>query len=1059
MWLTRAALAHPIAVTLFYIAIAVAGLVAVFSIGRSVLPPISLPAVSVLATYPSAGAAEMERLVIEPIEDSLDNVAGVDRVSASAQHGVAQIAVRFKYGVSIEKAQNDVQHAVEAARVNFPSDLQPPVVERNDPSIAPVVDLAVSSAVLGRRDLERIVDKQIVPALRGTAGAGSVRAVGTFRRIFLVSPKRKALDAVGITGLDLLRAMQSAGAVYPGGYEEDGPVRTSVSVRADSQSPLQLARIPVMSTNAVTAGEVADIRDAFDDPSTVSSYNGDDAILLYVSRTPGSDTLRTVRSVRNTVVRLRQAYPLVRIAEFRSDLPFTNAAVSGVVQTLFEGILLTVLTMLLFLHSWRNAAIAALAIPCSLFATFVAMWLLGFTINVLSLMGLSMTIGILVDDSIVIIDAIAHARARGTAAVAAALAGRKELGGAAIAITFVDIVVFGPIAVMSGVVGQFMREFAAVIVIATAFSLLVSFTLTPLLSARWTMKERIATRLPWTLRGEWFQAILFCGSAFARSFNALEAQVANFYAIRLLPVAWKYRKLLLAGVGLVALLSFIPLANGGIPMEFSPPVDRGEVTVDLFEPPGTPIQRTNVNLRRVAARLLDDNRVAGVVTTAGRGFDGVSDVLAENLGEISIELRDETSTGSAIASYAKSLGALVPEASFSQTGRGMGGTAPISFTVSGDAAALPVAARNVEAQLRADPFVTDVRRSDVGVAPQLEMRVDSERAKLLAVDAGDASLTARLASGGILATRTRTDDWLIDVVVRDESARNGDSDWNTRLTVRSATGALIPLSDLITQRRTLEPLVLERENRQRIVSITANPLDGMPVETALAPVARRIDSVLPFGTHIEKRGDLEQFEETVSKIVATLALSILLVYSILAVLYRSYRLPLVVMATVPLAAVGAFGTLTALNALHDVFPGAGVFASQTLNLYSMLGIVLLVGLVAKNGILLVEFAEREVRDGIDALQAMQHAAHRRFRPVVMTTCAMIGGMLPLALGDAAGAEFRKALGSVVIGGLTSSLILTFFVVPLVYVMSRGGLKKKRALQMQRPFIPESLEIT
>jgi HAE1 family hydrophobic/amphiphilic exporter-1 len=1044
MWLTRAALAHPIAITLFYVAVAIVGLAAASGIGRSVLPAIDVASVSISATYPGASPSEMERLVVEPIEDALDSVPNVERVKAAAQSGFMQVVVRFYSGVSMQTAQTDVQHAVDGARVNLPSDLLPPLVVRDDPSQIPIAAFAVSSAVLGESEVNRAVDRTVLPALRATSGVGAVRVAGERARTFLVAPKRAALDALGATDLDVLRAIQGAYAVFGGGTASDGATEATVGIRSPAESIEALSAVPVVfgSASSVRTGDIADDQDSFADATTVASFNGNGTLLLYVTRAQGADTIATIQKIRRTIARLTRAMPLLRIEEFHSDLPFTEAAIGGVKQTLFEGIALTVLVMLVFLRSWRNATVAALAIPSSILATLVAMRALGFTFDVLSLMGLSMTIGILVDDSIVIIEAIVRARERGMIGEEAALAGRGELGGAAIAITLVDVAVFLPIALMSGIVGAFMREFAAVIAIATSFSLLVSFTLTPLLCARWSTVARVGGRLPWTLRNPLATAVARWFHAFSAGFAKWESHVTERYTTYWLPAAWRYRWMVL-GLGVTACVaSFVPVATSFIPTEFSPPSNRGEVVVNLRYPPGTPIASTDAGARVFAQRLLADGRVSDVATIAGRGFDGANDIVASNLAEIFIELTDPTSSGDDVARFAKSLGAIVPGAAITRNGRGMGGMAPISFTIGGDATRLAEAGAKVAALLQADSYADDVMRSDVGTAPHLELRVDDARAQLLGIDASDVAQTARIATGGALATRVRTPDGLIDVVVRDRNPeRTGIAAYRST-NVRANNGTLVPIGSVLHRRITSEPLVIERENRERTISVNANPRDGVPVGVAMAPVRGAIARALPPGTFVEQRGDLEQFLNTVTNIMEALGLSALLVYAILAILYHSYRLPLVVMTTVPLAAIGAFGGLALLNVLHEIAPRIDAFASQTLNLYSMLGIVMLVGLVAKNGILLVEFAERDVRRDAAAFDAIQRAARRRFRPIVMTTFAMIFGMLPLALGDTAGAEYRKALGTVVIGGLTSSLALTLFFVPIVYVLMHARTQRK-----------------
>lgn len=1041
MLLTRYCLKNPVPVTLFFAAVSLIGALALARMGRSALPPVALPVVSIAASYPGAAAAQIERLIVEPIEDEINGLPDVSRVSASAQNGVAEVTVQFRFGSNVDVDRGNVQQAVDAARANMPNDLVPPIVSKDDPSQAPVLEESVSSALLSDARLSELLTQRIVPALRRTAGAGAIRVSGGRTRQFTIRPRSAALDAVHATSLDVLRAAAAANDVFPGGF-----LRTSTSepvigidAAATTVRAMRNAAVSVPNGPSLRIGDLAEVEDGYADASTITRVDGEKAAILYVSRAPGEDALRAIRNVRMMFRRLAAESPAVRFAELRTDEPATNAAIAGVMQTLGEGIVLTVLVMLLFLHAWRNAAIAAIAIPTSLLAAFAAMWALGFTLNVLSLMGLSLTIGILVDDSIVIIEAITRNVRQGRSSEDAALAGRRELGGAAVAITLVDIAVFAPIAVMSGIVGEFMREFGLVIVFATAFSLLVSFTLTPLLAARWSLARRQTSldprTFPWTFRTP---PVLFAIAAWHAGINAFERWeiiIAAAYARTWLPAAWSHRLAIASCAFVACAASLALLAIGAIPGEFSPPVARGVVTVDLTLPAGTPLAATDAAAQNLTDALLDDDSIAHIEASAGRALDGTSDVFASNLAQLAIVLTDASSNGSAVMQKVKRLQYLVPDAAIAGAGKGMGGAAPVSYSIGGNPRVLDAAANRIADVLRNNPNATDVRTSSIGVAPYVQIRIDQDRARLLNVSPDEAAQSARLATGGAIAAKARMPSGLVNVVVQSDAAERGDLESIQRQAVRSSDGRLVPLGDLAEIDVSQQPIVIDREDGRRIVTVSANPKDGAPLSALTSAVSRRLreQGFLPSGAVIEPRGDVEQFIDTVTRVLAAFALSLICVYAILAVLYRSYTLPFIIMLTVPFASVGALGTLYVLNALKVLFPSASVLESQTINLYSMLGIVMLVGLVAKNGILLVEYAERAVRGGESAYDAILQAAQTRFRPIVMTTLAMIAGMLPLALGDTIGAEYRRALGTVVIGGLTTSLLLTLFLVPIVYL--------------------------
>ncbi|MEO7201970.1 MAG: efflux RND transporter permease subunit [Candidatus Tumulicola sp.] len=1034
MRLTQFSLRNPIAVTLFYALVALLGFAALLEMGRSILPPVSFPVVAISAAYPGASPREIERLIVQPIEDQLEALPSVDRVSVSAQDGTASIVVRFRFGSNLETDRSNVQQAVDAARANMPLEVVAPIVSARDPSQAPILSESVTSAVLSSRTLSELVEDEISPALRATNDVGEVRTTGETTRQLNVIPQLAPLNEIGGTSLDVLRAITAASDIFPGGRLRQSLSETTIGVSSAAENADALRKLPVIIPGAqsIRVADVARVVDGMADETTISRVDQQRAIVIYVSRAQGEDSNRAINAINETFRLLASRYPLIRFEQLRSDKPYTQAAIDGVMQTLGEGIVLTVVVMLLFLRTWRNAAISAIAIPASLLATFAAMWAAGFTVNVLSLMALSLTIGILVDDSIVIVEAITRCAQRGLQGEQAALAGRNELGGAAFAITLVDVAVFAPLAFMNGVVGEFMREFGAVIAFATTFSLVVSFTLTPLLAALWGLRPAMAVPrvLPWMLRTVFARgAVQRCRSGFDGVRN-LEERTAAVYAGQLLPLAWKKRRLVMAAAALVCLASVGLLTGGKIPAEFSPSTSRGEATVDLTFPAGTPLRETDARVMQFSRKLLEDDRIAHTIVTAGRSFNGTSDFIAGNVAQIEAILTDPTASGDGFVDNVKAMQSLAPESRISGSGKGMGGTAPINYSVTGDPSSVDVAAERIEQTLLANRNATDVRASDAGLGPRLDIVVDPAKAVLLNVSSDDAARAARIATGGTLAAKVRLRNRLVNVYVQSDAAERGDIDAILRSTVRSNANVLVPLADLVSLTRSEEPAIVERENGQRVVSVTANTVGSAPIGLVTAPMNAllRDPGFLPPGAHVAPRGDVEQLVETVGNILVTLSLSVGIVYAILAILYRSYFLPLVIMMTVPFASIGAFGAL--------------FLTGKPLNLYSMLGIVMLVGIVAKNGILLVEYAEREVRRGVTATEAMRDAARLRFRPIVMTTLAMIAGMLPLALGHTIGAEYRQALGIVVIGGLASSLLLTLFLVPIVYMAMRPASRRR-----------------
>ena len=1059
--LTAFSLRNPVTVTLFFVLVVVLGMLAVGRMGRSILPPISLSVVSVTASYPGASSNEVERLLVEPMEAEIQGLPDITRVSVSAQNGGAEIVAQFRFGSNLETDRANVQNAVEAARADMPVDLPPPVVSKDDPAQAPILEESISSVLVSPAGLAALLARRIIPLLRATSGVGTVESSGAVTPQFTVRPRIGALDALGATPLDVVRALAAGNDLLPGGLRRSKIAEATIGIDSSMTSAARISQLPVAIPGSLPArvADVASVTDGYADRTVLSRVDGDEAVLVSITQAQRADSFATISAVRRAFAQLERRYPFVRFEELRTDQPYTDAAVDGVLQTLGEGVILTTLVMLLFLHAWRNALISAISIPTSLCAAFATMWAAGFNLNVLSLMGLSLTIGILVDDSIVIIEAIQRAALRGLPGDEAALTGRKELGGAAFAITLVDVAVFLPIGMTTGIVGEFMREFALVIVFATAFSLLVSCTLTPVLSARWALIRNAVTpkELPWTMRGEPFRRAVAAWHATIDGFNAWEGSLARRYAERWLPAAIRHRRTIGAVTAVACAASFVPLLLGWIPAEFSPPVNRGELNFDLTMPPGTP-EATDAAAQRIAQTLLQDRSIRHVESSAGQSFNGSADVFASNVARIGIVLEDPSADGQPVEGRVRSLAAILPSASLAGAGKGMGGVPAVSYDLGGDPALIDEAARRVATALRQNPLAADVRTSDLGLQRHLTVEIDFGKSRLLDLSPDDVAQTARLATGGAIATKARLDSGLVNVVVQAGESSMGSLDALQRFQVRSAENARIPLGDVTRIQAGYEPTIIQRENGERVVSVSANAAGDAPISLLTSSVGRvlRDPDFLPSGTRIEPRGDIAQLLDTVARMLLALGLSIVAVYVVLAILYRSYTLPLVVMLTVPLASIGAFGSLFFLNVLHAMLPGLAILKAQTLNLYSMLGIIMLVGLVAKNGILLVEYAERALRDRVPPALAMTQAAKMRLRPILMTTFAMIAGMLPLALGETVGAEYRKALGTVVIGGLSTSLLLTLFVVPIVYLWHREGrLRRERptAIELSHTLLP------
>ncbi|HXW76880.1 MAG TPA: efflux RND transporter permease subunit, partial [Candidatus Eremiobacteraceae bacterium] len=975
MWLTRFALKQPTIVTLFFIAIALFGTIGFFSMGRNIDPSVTFPAVTVVADYSGASPEEMERLIVRPIEDQLQGVSHIEQVFSRSTEGEATIEVQFKLGTDINSASNDVQQALDQARSFQPADLNPPLLFKEDTTSSPILQEAVTSTSLSPTQLSALVESEIIPALRAVKGVGAVNPSGEFTREIHINPDPARLAGVGATLLDVSNAVGAGNVSMPGGRLDLGATEATMGIRADITDPSQIAQIPLQipnGSNQLRVGDVATVSDTHADQRLTAKVDGIPAIVLAVGHDNDADTAKTTQGIRAAFADLAARYPQAHFVEIEADNDFLHEAVSGVMQNLFEGILLTAVVLLLFLHVWRSALVVMIAIPSSLLATFFVMWSLGFSIDLLSLMGLSLTIGILVDDSIVVIENITRHREMGKRPDDAAITGRTEIGGAAIAITLVDVVVFAPIAFMSGIVGEFLREYGLVIVCSTLFSLLVSFTLTPLLAARWAVLRK--PRAP--------------RARFIRAFTERFETIRDAYHQRVLPAA--LRRPWLIGVGSLALV-IVSIVVGLIivPTEFQPNTEYGSAIATLTYPIGTSIATTQAGADRLAAAFQHAPGVKDTVVTVG----GDGSYTAQVEVDLDPAHRHDEHV---IVDKMNQMSDLVPGALLVAGGAMNGGGADLTYTLSGPTDEIDGAAKKLADYIKTLPNTTGVNSTAQMTGPRLEVRIDRVKAALLGVSPQDAATVARAAVGGVIATKVRTDDGLIDALVQLPPATRNDVESLKTVEVRSNNGTLIPLADVASFNWVSEPPVLRRIDRERIVRVFANMKGGAPI----GPVDNKVKAILampnflPSGVHVKSEGSADLLQDSMNKIGIALLTSFVLIYMLLVVLYRNYLSPLVIMVSIPVALVGALGALTISNLLHGAFPDVRYFGGQTLNIFSMLGIVMLMGLVAKNGILLVDYANTLHAKGLALKDAIVESASVRFRPIVMTTAAMIFGMLP-----------------------------------------------------------------
>ena len=880
--------------------------------------------------------------------------------------------------------------------------------------------------------------------ITSTIGAASGTSGGTTSAGATVTPAPAVTPAALIAAQTISTPVPSptasaSGGGGSGGGGSGGPSGTSGGASATSSSagsPNMTSSVPSIASGSGSAstgaasgatnpwssaarlpriGDVAKVTDYYE-PKRVASYvNGKYAITLNVQKATGASEVTSSENVIAALPAIEAQYPDVAFHVLNVQADDTKAQLYGVLQTLIEGIVFTGIAMLLFLRSWRNALVVMIAIPASLMVTFFVMKLANFTIDTVSLLAMTLIIGILVDDSIVVLENVERHYEDGEAPRTAAILGRSEIGAAAVVITLVDVVVFLPIAFLPGQTGRFLGEFGVVVTIATLTSLFISFTITPALAGNWSLLS--SWRPPGIILG------------FADNF----ARLRNFYSERVLMRAFRHPKTVVAVSALLTVAAILLIPFGLIGFEFIPSVDRGQIFVSIQYPTGTPLATTDASVRALTDAYLQVDGVQTITSTSGTsqaGFGG-SINLGSN-GQLRVLLApDHKQSTDTVARIMTGIGRrVVPNAkvvAVPATGTRGGNSQPIDITVSTTRGEPDAYALKVLQVLEDTPGTANVNSSALNFAPQIDIAFNRDRARALNLNIGAAALAVKAAFGGALATQFDSVNGTKYVQVLYPIQDQTSLATLRSITLRTQTGAMVHLGDVAVLENDPAEALITRNNRQTVIHISSNVAPGAALSNVQEAFRQRLAAAHLPNTVIVGTGaggTQQNLTQTINGLSVSLVLSFALVFLLMIALYDAYRAPLVIMFAIPVAAIGAFGSLAATR--------------QSLNLFSLIGVVMLVGLVSKNGILLVDFAQLKVLAGLDKLSAIKAAARERFRPIVMTTVSMISGMLPLALALDPGSAAKRSLGTVVIGGLSSSLLLTLVLVPVVYLWIAPG---------------------
>ncbi|MBV8264608.1 MAG: efflux RND transporter permease subunit [Candidatus Eremiobacteraeota bacterium] len=1009
--LTKLFVARPRLAVVLIAALTIGGLLAIFSMREQELPNVAVPIVDVIVFYPGASPQEMRDSVVRPIEDALAGAPYLEHTQSSIQQGFASIIAMFNLRSLRTEDLVEVQRRMQTAQSLLPPDLPSPQIETFDPGQSAVVTLAAASRDLSAGQLSTVIQNGLIPAIEQLPGVGHVQPNGIVTPSVQVEVDPAQLKNNNLTIDDIIGAISANNVRLPGGILYGTQRETGINIRGDLTGADSVGAIEIPRMNGIRVSDVANVRDAYATERIYSYVDNQPNAFLTVQKTIGANEVDTAKAVIAAIPDLERRFPGVFLSVVDDQAAYTQALLRGVLRTLIEGIFLVAIVMIFFLRSWRNAATVLIAIPTSLFAALIVMRLLNFTLDTVSLLAMTLVTGILVDDSIVVLENSERHREQGESPLRAAINGRLEIGLAAIVITLVDVVVFLPIAFLPGIVGKFLGEFALVIVVSTLSSLLVSFTITPALAGNWSLLSSKRT--------------LRIIDEFTRGFERLR----DWYAGRALPWGLSH-PWIVVGIAVVTLIGAILLIYpfGVVGFEFDPPQDNGEIYVQLNYPSGTPLETTRQairNIERAVTQIPDLNTETSLAGAAQSPFGGY--IIDGGVGQIDIRLKSDrrNSTDYWVDSVRRIALTIAPDANpvvIPATTTHGGNAQPIDYLVSSSVGDVLPWAQRVYQILRETPGATNVNSSAASLAPQLNITFDKDAARRKNVDVTSMATAIRAAFGGVRATQFQTPDGLKGVQVTYPLSHQHTEDDIRNIRVRSNTGEMLKIGDFTRFTMVQSTRSIDRVDRQTVVHVTANIAPGATLSGVQKAFNDRLDDLgLPesVGVVANSNGAQQNLTDTKRGMALSLIFGLVLVFLLMVALYNSYRSPFIIMFSVPVAVVGAVGGLA--------------LTGESLNAFSLIGTVLLIGLVTKNGILLVDYANQLRERGLERLDAIRESARVRFRPIIMTTAAMVFGMLPLALGLDHAVQSRRSLGIVVIGGLISSLLLTLILIPVVYV--------------------------
>ncbi|SKD08500.1 hydrophobic/amphiphilic exporter-1, HAE1 family [Chitinophaga ginsengisegetis] len=1029
MKITEVSIKRPTIVVVVFTILTLLGVMSYKSLNYELLPKFSSPIVTISTVYPGASPNEVESTITKKIEDAVASMEKIKKIISKSSESLSVITVELNNDADVDIALQDAQRKVNAILADLPGDAKPPSLNKFSLDDLPIMTLS-ATAKMDDKQFYDLVDKKLQPLLSRLPGVAQVSLIGGQEREIQVNVDPKKLQAFNLSILQLRQLITNANLDFPTGKVKTANEQILIRLAGKYKNVDQLRNLVLKTTEdgtQVRLIDVADVQDAQKDVDRIARVDGVSAIALQVQKQTDANAVTVSEEMKKAISKIEKDYAAndlkMLVANDSSD--FTLESADSVIHDLILAVVLVAVVMLLFLHSIRSALFVMISIPASLIATFIGMKLMGFSLNLMSLLGLSLVVGILVDDAIVVLENIYRHMEMGKNRVRAAFDGVKEIGFTVTSITLVIVVVFLPISLTNELVSKILREFCVVVMISTMLSLLSSFMIVPLLSSRFGKLEHITGK-----------------NIFEKFILWFEAQLQKFtdWMTSILKWALGHKRITIAvAVGLL-IASFMLVGKGYIGGEFIPKGDRGQFIVMLEMPKDASVEQTNLATRTAEKYLNKKQEVTRLITTVGQtsedGFGNAQSTAYK--AEITVMLVDPEHRVDASDIYAakikKELKGILPGVKVKTTDVSILGTAeraPVELVVMGtELDSVMNYAKRAMDTLKTISGATEVKLSVEDGNPEINVQVDRDKMAALGLTLDAVGGTMQTAFSGTAddsKVKFRQGDYEYDINIRFDDFNRKNLEDVSNIQFINDKGQLIKLSQFAVITEGSGPSHLERRDKNTSVSVQAQVM-GRPSGTVTQEFSDKLAKMdKPTGISYIFGGDAENQGDSFGTMGAALLISIVLVYLIMVALYDNYIYPFVVLFSIPLAIIGALLALALTN--------------NTLNIFTIMGIIMLIGLVAKNAIILVDFTNQMKEQGQSTYQALIHANHARLRPILMTTIAMVIGMLPIALATGGVGSIKNGLAWAIIGGLMSSMFLTLIVVPVVYMIVDMGMAK------------------